>query len=240
MPIAVVCPGCKAQFRVSDKFAGKQGPCPKCKAVINVPAAAANEVVIHAPDEGHATAGKDAKGRLISKPIPRSAFRPTRARMAAVAGAVVGIIAAALILRLLDGPVGGAAMTALRMAGLVAVSLPIVIAGYSFLRDVEDPDPYRGRTLWLRAGICALAYVLLWGAFALVPNDLLAGADYWIWFIVPAPFLVLGTLAALGTLDLDGTNAFFHYAFFLVVTLGLRFLCGMPPVWHTVEAAASR
>ena len=32
MAIAVICPGCKASFRVSDKFAGQTGPCPKCKA----------------------------------------------------------------------------------------------------------------------------------------------------------------------------------------------------------------
>lgn len=37
MPILVTCPGCKAQFNVSEKFAGKQGPCPKCKAVITIP-----------------------------------------------------------------------------------------------------------------------------------------------------------------------------------------------------------
>ena len=37
MPISVVCPGCKARFNVSDKFAGKKGPCPKCKTVLTVP-----------------------------------------------------------------------------------------------------------------------------------------------------------------------------------------------------------
>src|SRR5262245_6594726 len=37
MPILVTCPGCKAQFNVGEKFAGKQGPCPKCKALITIP-----------------------------------------------------------------------------------------------------------------------------------------------------------------------------------------------------------
>src|SRR6476661_3159539 len=30
MAIAVVCPSCHARFQVQDKFAGKEGPCPKC------------------------------------------------------------------------------------------------------------------------------------------------------------------------------------------------------------------
>ena len=50
MPIEVLCPGCKTRFKVSDKFAGKKGPCPKCKAVITVPEKTA-EVVVHAPEE---------------------------------------------------------------------------------------------------------------------------------------------------------------------------------------------
>ena len=32
MAIKVLCPGCRTLFTVSDKFAGRTGPCPKCKA----------------------------------------------------------------------------------------------------------------------------------------------------------------------------------------------------------------
>ena len=70
MPISVVCPGCKARFSVSEKFAGKKGPCPKCKAVILVPNAPAEEVKIHVPEQ-FASGGKDSKGRAVSKPILR-------------------------------------------------------------------------------------------------------------------------------------------------------------------------
>ncbi|MEC8508925.1 MAG: MJ0042-type zinc finger domain-containing protein, partial [Planctomycetota bacterium] len=34
MSIRVTCPGCHARFNVSDQFAGKSGPCPKCKKTI--------------------------------------------------------------------------------------------------------------------------------------------------------------------------------------------------------------
>ena len=70
MPISVVCSGCQARFNVSEKFAGKQGPCPKCKKVITIPDAPAEEVTIHAP-EAYAHGGKDSKGRPTLKPIAR-------------------------------------------------------------------------------------------------------------------------------------------------------------------------
>ncbi|MGC4002607.1 MAG: hypothetical protein QM811_05470 [Pirellulales bacterium] len=73
MPINVLCPTCKSRFQVSEKFAGKQGPCPKCKAVITVPKVE-EQVVIHAPEEfggGGVAAPKDAKGRPALKPIAR-------------------------------------------------------------------------------------------------------------------------------------------------------------------------
>ena len=34
MAIDVTCPSCHTRFQVSDKFAGKSGPCPKCKNTI--------------------------------------------------------------------------------------------------------------------------------------------------------------------------------------------------------------
>src|SRR5688572_29605238 len=88
MPIQVTCPGCKAQFNVSEKFAGKNGPCPKCKAPIVIPAAApvaattsggksvpgappplkAADVKIHAPEEA-LKSEKSKTGRPTLKPI---------------------------------------------------------------------------------------------------------------------------------------------------------------------------
>src|SRR6185436_17408582 len=71
MPISVVCPGCKKRFSVSEKFAGQKGPCPSCKAVIQIPDKA-EEVVIHAPEEA---GPKDSKGKTVLKPILREETR---------------------------------------------------------------------------------------------------------------------------------------------------------------------
>jgi hypothetical protein len=69
MSIIVVCPGCLKSFKVSDKFAGKSGPCPKCKRTLQVPTKE-TEVKIHVP-EAFAGGGKSAAGKLITKPIAR-------------------------------------------------------------------------------------------------------------------------------------------------------------------------
>jgi hypothetical protein len=132
MPIQVTCPGCKAQFNVSEKFAGKKGPCPKCKAVITIPAAepapaaaassagsataksgaappkppapAAADVKIHAPEE--AQKGEKTKtGRPTSKPIEHRDVRFTWKLVVLVVGTTIALFVAAWFGgRLVQGP----------------------------------------------------------------------------------------------------------------------------------------
>src|SRR4051812_24500902 len=95
MPIPVLCPSCKARFSVSEKFAGKQGPCPKCKAPITIPKLE-DQVQVHAPEE-FAAGGKTSTGQAALKPITR---KPTRFElvptMIAVCGAL-GVLAIAFV-----------------------------------------------------------------------------------------------------------------------------------------------
>jgi predicted Zn finger-like uncharacterized protein len=220
MPIAVVCPGCQTQFRVSEKYAGKKGPCPKCKAVITIPTASAvPEVKIHEPEQ-FASGGKDATGKLVTKPIPRPKVRFKPKLAAAAAVAVVVVLLVAWLLR-----AQFAAIVPLQLAGLLAVSPPLVIAGYLFLRSDEDLQPYRGRVLWIRAAVCTAVYVALWIGFELIPRDLLT--EYWSLAYVVPPFLIAGAVAALASLDLDFGSAFFHYCFYVLATIGLRLAAGV-------------
>ena len=96
MAIDVTCAGCKTRFQVSDKFAGKQGPCPKCKKIITVPSKK-DEVVIHAPE---VSGPKDSKGQLVLKPIARKETRLTPVNIAAIAGTVVLLLVVSLALRI--------------------------------------------------------------------------------------------------------------------------------------------
>ncbi len=95
MAINVTCPACHKMFKVSDQFAGRKGPCPKCKAEITIPKTAV-EVVVHVP-EGFGP--KDSKGRAVLKPIFRedSKFSPLIAGLIGVG--VIGVILVALMLR---------------------------------------------------------------------------------------------------------------------------------------------
>lgn len=223
MPIAVVCPGCKAQFRVSEKFAGKTGPCPKCKAQITIPAAGP-EIKIHAPDPG-ATTGKDSKGRAVSAPLLRFEERMSTQTMVLLGAGTL----ASLILAFFAGRILSDHRPLLAALGLALISWPIVLAGYRVFRE-EEAEPHQGKVLYFRAAICAAIYALLWGAFWFVPEDWII--EYWSWFYIAAPFLLLGAVTAFASLDLDFGSGFFHYCFYLAVTLLYRYLIGMGNLWH--------
>jgi hypothetical protein len=267
MPIAVSCPSCKASFKVSDQFAGKQGPCPKCKTPIKIPKAeapaasaaaapgktapggkmaapgkppgktegkagatadptkpaiSAEDVKIHAPD----TIGpKTSTGRPVIKPILRKETKVEVVPIVIIAAGTLLAFAAAWLLR---KPLGQ--QVALRAIGLMLVSPPLALGGYWFLRD-DELEPYRGRALWLRTGLCAIVYAALWGAYLLIPDDATAA---WNWMIFAPPFFLVGAGAAYATLDLEVGNAFFHYCFYVLVTMLLGLTAGLHMPWQPV------
>lgn len=215
MPITVLCPGCKTRFNVSEKFAGKEGPCPKCKAKIRIPDAPAGEVVVHAPAE-HGGA-VDTKGRPVFKPIAREDARIQLIPAMIVGAATMVLFFVALILRPEKTTASDIWM---RTIVLVLVSPPIVVGGYSFLRN-DELQPFRGLNLWLRATVCGLIFAAMWGvvAFYLVPQEL--AGEMWQWFFVAPVLLGVGAAAAFASLELDIENAFFLACFYLLLTMVL-------------------
>lgn len=231
MPISVVCPSCKARFNVSDKFAGKQGPCPKCKAKITIPKLE-EQVTIHAPEE-YASGGKDAKGRPVSKPIARveTKFKPKIA--AAMAGGALVVFFVAYLLgfdrwQILLTDDENWLEGILRVVGLMLISPPIVAGAYAFLSDPEL-EPFKGAELWKRSALCALGYIAIWIGCWYVPGDILATVT--IWFFILPPVLVVGAGISFACLDLDIQNSFFHYACFLLITIGVAFAAGLDHHW---------
>src|SRR4051794_24230432 len=95
MAIDVTCPSCHTRFQVSEKFAGKSGPCPKCKSTIKIPEKK-DEVVIHAPE---VSGPKDSMGQAVLKPIARKEVRLQTPQIVAIVGAVVMVLIVALLLR---------------------------------------------------------------------------------------------------------------------------------------------
>lgn len=230
MPISVVCPGCQARFTVSEKFAGKKGPCPKCKALITVPDRPAEEVKIHVPEE-FASGGKDSTGRPVLKPIARKDAKLSATTIAAIASAAIVTLVIAFFLRGISNKVPVIAV------GLLIVSPPLAVAGYTFLRD-DELEPYRARALFVRATLCGLGYAALWGAYwPLTAYGVISG-EPWQWLFVAPAFGAAGAGLAYACLDLDFGSAAMHYCFYLAVTLLLRFAIGLPAVWAAAAETA--
>lgn len=232
MPIAVVCSSCKARFTVSDKFAGKKGPCPKCKTILTVPDAPAEEVTVHVPDQ-FASGGKDSKGRSVSKPLARVETKIDPITLTIAIGVAVLVLAGAIGLRV-SGIQNKLPLIAL---GLVVVAPPICAAGYMFLRDDEILDPFRGKNLWIRATLCGLIYAALWGVYYPLPGLGVVTGQPWQWLYVAPLFVCAGAGVSLALFELDFGSGALHYSFFVVVSLILRFALGLPPIWAAVRAS---
>jgi hypothetical protein len=223
MPLDVTCPGCRARFQVSEKFAGKKGPCPKCKAIISVPTLQ-EQVVIHAPE---AEGPKDRSGKPVFTPLLRQETRLTREQAFAIGGAVVVVLLGAIVLRFAARPVSPW-ITGL---GAIVLAPALAFAGYAFLRD-DELEPYRGRDVWLRVGLCTLVYPLLWGAYWLVFGYLgIEPQLLYLLFVIPA-VIAIGAVTAIAAFDFDFGPAAMHYSLYLIATLLLRLLMGMNALWE--------
>jgi hypothetical protein len=227
MPINVTCPGCLKRFSVADKFAGKQGPCPKCKTVINIPKKE-EEVVIHAPE--HSEAGAvGAGGRHVLKTYKwkDTKFQPL------VFTAVIGSVLVALLIALVFRS-SGPPETIIKVIAAVLLGPPLSWAGYTFLRDPEL-EGYQGIPLVLRSLAAGLVYALLWGVFVFLGkrffgDEFEKGLEIWQMIVLVVPVFAAGTLAAYAALDLDPGSAFFHCAMYFAVTVMLRLVAGLPVI----------
>jgi hypothetical protein len=193
--------------------------------MIKIPTAD-EQVKIHEPEQ-FAGGGKDAKGRPVLKPIARSETKANPVVFVGIAAAVVVAFAVAFVLKkseLSTSPIF------LGVCGTV-LAPPLVLGGYTFLRN-QELEPYRGKELFLRAAICSAAYALMWGAMWGLKHFLVGegGSEILSMAIVAAPPAIIGSLAALGTLDLDFGSGFFHYVLYLGTCVLLRLTMGLKPL----------
>jgi hypothetical protein len=230
MAIDVTCTKCYARFQVSDKFAGKSGPCPKCKAIIKVPEKK-DEIVIHAPE---VTGPKDSKGVAVLKPLTRQETRLSTVQAVIIGVSVVVVLAAAIVLRF--QPINVRQMAA--MLGAVLLGPPLAFAGYTFLRD-DELEPYRGREILLRSLACGFVYAAIWGAYWLA-------VVYWFKFKVPPDWqpswalmggvipamVAVGTVAAQASFELELVASSLNYALYLISTVLLRWIMDLDPRWQ--------
>lgn len=225
MAIRVTCPSCHTRFKVGDQHAGKTGACPKCKGQIEIPEFS-DEVVIHVPElEAGAV---DSKGRSVLKPIARkeTKFRPNV--FLVVSGSVLlSVVIAWLIGQQSDSE---SWLHWVLAGGAILLGPPLAYAGYTFLRD-DELGVYEGMNLILRSVVCGLIYALLWGVYVFLAGQLW-GADVQLEMIhvagLGAFIAAIGAGAALVCFDFEYLTGFFHYTLYLVVTVLLRMVMGLP------------
>ncbi|MCC9600196.1 hypothetical protein LOC67_06460 [Stieleria sp. JC731] len=234
MPIQVTCRHCLKRFQVSDKFAGKTGPCPSCKKPIEIPSLD-EQVVIHAPQDD---SPKDSKGQSVLKPIQRKETDVTRMGLLITIGAIVAVFGLALVFRFThpegvgtDGsPTDGVPLFA-RLLGLLLLAPPLIWAGYSFLYD-QDREPYVGPELRNRVLICSGIFPVLWCVYAFVPSYVLElehiNQMSWAVFGVTLCIMIaLGALASAATFELEYFSGVIHAGLYFICIVLLAFVSGV-------------
>ena len=220
MSIRVTCPGCHTRFNVSEKFAGRDGPCPKCRATIRIPDKG-QEVVIHAPVDARPKGKPDP---LASRPIFRREVVISPLLWTVIFGVVGTLFAVAVLLRWQIADKVHFPLWVL-IAGAMVVAIPTVYAGYGVLRDSEL-GAFMGRDLWIRIAICAGIYAALWLVMP-VTAYAVHGYDTMAWLIAMTIMIALGGAVAMSVLDFDYLNGVLHYGMYLGCALLLRWVMGV-------------
>ncbi|MBX3418962.1 MAG: hypothetical protein KF851_15265 [Pirellulaceae bacterium] len=222
MAIQVTCPSCLTRFSVSDKFAGREGPCPKCKAPIQIPSKA-EEVLVHAPE----TSGpKDSKGRPVLKPIARQETNLSQVQITLIIGVILLFFVGALAFRFTTPSPTPYVAEAFGWALVILLAIPCAFAGYSFLRD-QERGSFLGRELWIRVSVTGTLYALtwlsMWIAYYMSDNKWGAAA----WGIGATAMILLGGGIGLAALDFEYLNGVLHYGLYFGCCLLARFIAGI-------------
>lgn len=219
MPIRVTCSGCHTRFNVSEKFAGKEGPCPKCKKVIKIPALE-EEVVIHAPETGP----KDTAGRPILKPIERQETNLSSVQLTLIATSIIGFFVGALVLRIMVPDKSSFPLPILWLAAFL-IAPPIVFGAYTFLRD-QDLGSFVGKELWVRVLVCSAIYAALWFLMP-IAKYAFDGYEMGSWGSAIGGMIAIGAAASMLTLDLDYFMGIVHFGMYLGICLLGRLIVGI-------------
>ena len=230
MAIRVICPGCMTSFEVSEKFAGKKGPCPKCGHLIEIPK---EQVVVHAPDD-FTSGGK--RQKILghdARPIEQKRFTLSGKQIALGCLVLFGALALAYLVGLAHNALLSAIFGLLLAAGL---AFPIADFGYTLIRDENDLEMLLGAERHKRALFAALVFAgsgLVYELFQyfLGGTGLLACL-----FLIP-----VGAVGAFGALIFFDCNfgrallVYLIFAFVAIVGRGLIITDGFTPngwIWQ--------
>jgi len=210
------------RFQVSERFSGKQGPCPNCCTIISIPKEA-----VKMQGDGGTEAKNEEKQRVFSSPISRVNREFDLGHAMRYTLGVLGVLLFAFLLGCI--PMYSVFRLLLGTLGLCLVAFPLVLFGYHCLRDREQIFALTGEELYRRTGIVAAGYVILWFGFeyclAVTQADRLIACFYF------SAFAILATLLCHSLLAMKTSDALLHYSVFGFSIVFLRFLIGFSLFW---------
>ena len=221
MSIRVTCIKCHTRFNVSDKFAGKKGPCPKCKTTIKIPDKD-EQVVVHEPE---ISGPKSITGEAILNPIRRKEVKLTSVHITLVVSLLVLFLICALVFRFMltnkfEFP------SWILWISSIAIAPPICFAGYFMLRD-QELSGYIGKELWVRILICSAIYALLWIAMPVGKYAFSDNYETGSWIMALIIMAAGGGVAGIACFDLDYLMGVVHYGLYLGFCLVGRLIAGI-------------
>lgn len=230
MAIRVTCPSCHQRFEVSEKFAGREGPCPKCKGPIRIPDKN-EEVVVHAPEM---SGPKDSQGRLVLKPIAREETRLSSVQLTLIICGLALFLVTTLLLRLLY-PDGKGLPQLIPPLGVTLLGPALAYAGYAFLRD-QERGFFSGRELWIRTAVCGLIYAASWLLMYVGWYAFNSRWELGAWLLGTGLMFALGATTGLAAFEMDWLSGLLHYGLFFGCSVLLRWLAGWGIMPGQIEA----
>ena len=223
MSIRVTCNKCHTRFNVSEKFAGKEGPCPKCKTKIRVPMPT-DEVRIEAPKTKGPT---DTEGRAIVAPILRQETVLSSVQITMLVAGLIGFLVLAFGMRFAGLEDGSQLWSVILGIGALLLAVPLTFVTYHIIRN-NDLEPFRGFELWKRVAICGAVFAVTW--FALPAAAYAFRGQYFIgsWALASVAMFAAGAIASMGCFEFDWLLGVVHYGLYFAVAVVGRFLAGLP------------
>ncbi len=225
MSIHVICPGCMTQFEVSDRFAGRKGPCPKCGHMIEIPKA---NVTIVSPDE-LVVGGKKVQNPDLIRPIEQKTYSFTGRAILVNLAVLTAVLAVALVFHFvhflpLAVPVG--------ILLVLTVAYPLMKYGYMTFRDPNDLEIFLGGQLGKKSILGAAILMAIWIVYELILFYMNPGAMALAYLI---PVAVFAAFVPVVIFDMDFTDALAVAVVFLlavIVLRGLMFTHEGGWIWH--------
>ena len=221
MSIRVTCQKCHTRFNVSEKFAGKEGPCPKCKTKIRIPSKS-EQVVVHEPEM---SGPKTKTGESVLKPIRRKEMVLTGVHITMIICLIVLFLICALVFNFTFDDKHAFPSWVLWISAIV-MGPPICLAGYFMLRN-QELGGYVGKELWVRILICSAIYALLWIAMPIGKYAFSDSYESGSWILALVIMAGGGAAAGMLSFDIDYLMGLVHYGLYLGLCILGRFVAGI-------------